>query len=96
MFVPLAERVGMMPKVDLWVISRLLRHLAGLKSLRAPIAFNVNLSNMTLADPESLALIEAAIRSSGVPPRQLVFEITETAAGDIQDVLDRLLLRRRE
>jgi diguanylate cyclase (GGDEF)-like protein/PAS domain S-box-containing protein len=78
-FVPLAERVGMMPKVDLWVISRLLRHLAGLKSLRAPIAFNVNLSNMTLADPESLALIEAAIRSSGVPARQLVFEITETS-----------------
>jgi diguanylate cyclase (GGDEF)-like protein/PAS domain S-box-containing protein len=78
-FVPLAERVGMMPKVDLWVISRLLRHLAGLKDLKAPIAFNVNLSNMTLADPESLALIEAAIRGSGVPARQLVFEITETS-----------------
>ena len=78
-FVPLAERVGMMPKVDLWVINRLLRHLAGLKSVKAPIAFNVNLSNMTLADPESLALIEAAIRGSGVPARQLVFEITETS-----------------
>jgi len=78
-FVPLAERVGMMPKIDLWVISRLLRHLAGLKSLKAPIAFNVNLSNMTLADPESLPLIESAIRSSGVPARQLVFEITETS-----------------
>jgi diguanylate cyclase (GGDEF)-like protein/PAS domain S-box-containing protein len=78
-FVPLAERVGMMPKVDLWVINRLLRHLSGLKSIKAPIAFNVNLSNMTLADPESLALIEAAIRGSGVPARQLVFEITETS-----------------
>ena len=78
-FVPLAERVGMMPKVDLWVINRLVKHLASLKSLKAPIAFNVNLSNMTLADPESLALIEAAIRSSGVQARQLVFEITETS-----------------
>jgi diguanylate cyclase (GGDEF)-like protein/PAS domain S-box-containing protein len=78
-FVPLAERVGMMPKVDLWVVNRLLRHLAGLKGIKAPIAFNVNLSNMTLADPESLAMIEAAIRGSGVPPRQLVFEITETS-----------------
>jgi diguanylate cyclase (GGDEF)-like protein/PAS domain S-box-containing protein len=78
-FVPLAERVGMMPKVDLWVVNRLVKHLAGLKSLKAPIAFNVNLSNMTLADPESLALIEAAIKSSGVQARQLVFEITETS-----------------
>ncbi len=78
-FVPLAERVGMMPKVDLWIISRLLRHLAGLKDLKAPIAFNVNLSTMTLADAESLALIEAAIKDSGVAARQLIFEITETS-----------------
>ena len=78
-FVPLAERVGMMPKIDLWVISRLLRHLQGLKSLDASIAFNVNLSNMTLADPESLGLIEAAVKDSGVPAHQLIFEITETS-----------------
>jgi len=78
-FVPLAERVGMMPKIDLWIINRLLRHLEGLKGLRAPIAFNVNLSNMTLADPESLGLIEAAVKASDVPAHQLIFEITETS-----------------
>ncbi len=78
-FVPLAERVGMMPKLDLWVLNRLLRYLSGVRGVRAPIAFHVNLSNMTLADPDSLKLIEAAIRSSGVSARQLVFEITETS-----------------
>ena len=78
-FVPLAERVGMMPKLDLWVLSRLLRYMTSLRDVKAPIAFHVNLSNMTLADPESLKLIEAAIRGSGVPARQLVFEITETS-----------------
>ena len=78
-FVPLAERVGIMPKVDLWIIHRLLKYLAGLKSIKAPIAFNVNLSNLTLADPESLPLIEAAVKDSGVPPHQLIFEITETS-----------------
>jgi diguanylate cyclase (GGDEF)-like protein/PAS domain S-box-containing protein len=78
-FVPLAERVGMMPKVDLWIIHRLLKHIAGLKSIKAPIAFNVNLSNLTLADPDSLPLIEAAIKDSGVAARQLIFEITETS-----------------
>lgn len=78
-FVPLAERVGMMPKLDLWVLNRLLRYLTGVRGVRAPIAFHVNLSNMTLADPDSLKLIEAAIRASGVSARQLVFEITETS-----------------
>jgi EAL domain-containing protein (putative c-di-GMP-specific phosphodiesterase class I) len=63
----------MMPKIDLWIINRLLRHLEGLKGLRAPIAFNVNLSNMTLADPESLGLIEAAVKASDVPAHQLIF-----------------------
>lgn len=78
-FVPLAERVGMMPKLDLWVLNRLLRYLTGVRGVKAPIAFHVNLSNMTLADPDSLKLIEAAIRTSGVSARQLVFEITETS-----------------
>jgi len=78
-FLPMAERVGMMPKIDLWIINRLLRHLHGLKELKAPLAFNVNLSNMTLADPESLGLIAAAIKSSGVAAHQLIFEITETS-----------------
>ena len=78
-FVPLAERVGMMPKLDLWVLSRLLRYMVTLRDVRASLAFHVNLSNMTLADPESLKLIEEAIRGSGVAARQLVFEITETS-----------------
>jgi len=69
----------MMPKIDLWIINRLLRHLQGLKGLKAPIAFNVNLSNMTLADPESLRLIEEAVKASDVPAHQLIFEITETS-----------------
>ncbi|HET7842599.1 MAG TPA: EAL domain-containing protein, partial [Xanthomonadales bacterium] len=78
-FVPLAERVGMMPKIDLWIISRALRTLAGLKAQASRIAFNVNLSNQTLADPETLKLIADAVRASSALPGQLVFEITETS-----------------
>jgi diguanylate cyclase (GGDEF)-like protein/PAS domain S-box-containing protein len=77
-FVPLAERVGMMPKIDLWIISRALRQLAGLRQHASRIAFNVNLSNQTLADPETLKLIADAVRTSNAAPGQLVFEITET------------------
>jgi diguanylate cyclase (GGDEF)-like protein/PAS domain S-box-containing protein len=78
-FVPLAERVGMMAKIDLWIVTRALRHLAQLKSHASRIAFNVNLSNQSLSDPETLKLIADAVRSANVAPGQLVFEITETA-----------------
>jgi diguanylate cyclase (GGDEF)-like protein/PAS domain S-box-containing protein len=78
-FVPLAERVGMMPKIDLWIITRALRQLASLKAYASRIAFNVNLSNQTLAEPETLNLIADAVRASNAAPGQLVFEITETS-----------------
>jgi diguanylate cyclase (GGDEF)-like protein/PAS domain S-box-containing protein len=78
-FVPLAERIGMMPKIDLKIVTRALRALAGLKAHAQRIAFNVNLSNQTLNDPDTLKLIADAVRTSGVSPGQLVFEITETS-----------------
>ncbi len=78
-FVPLAERVGMMPKIDLWVVGRLLRFIARRKLADQPLGFTMNLSNMTLRDPDALSLIENAVRGSEIPPGKLVFEITETS-----------------
>lgn len=77
-FVPLAERVGMMPKIDLWVIGRALKFLATLpESTR--VGLTINLSNATLQDPDSLMLIDSLIAGSGVPPSKLIFEVTETS-----------------
>ncbi len=77
-FVPLAERVGMMPKIDLWVIARSLRFLATLPT-STRVGLTVNLSNATLQDPESLKLIISMIEGSGVPASRLIFEVTETS-----------------
>jgi diguanylate cyclase (GGDEF)-like protein/PAS domain S-box-containing protein len=77
-FVPLAERVGMMPKIDLWVIARSLRFLATLPATTR-VGLTVNLSNATLQDPESLKLIISMIEGSGVPASRLIFEVTETS-----------------
>ena len=76
-FVPLAERVGMMPKIDMWVLSRALKHLAALPP-ESPVGFTINLSNATLQDHESLKLIEQLILGSGVRSSRIVFEVTET------------------
>lgn len=77
-FMPLAERVGLMSKVDMWVISRALRFVAEIKDSNV-IAVTINLSNRTLQDPEALKHIEALIASSGVDASRLIFEVTETS-----------------
>lgn len=95
-FVPLAERVGMMPKIDLWVVQHALAELASRADLVGRIAFNINLSNQTLADSESMALISNAIRASNVPPRALVFEITETSEMTSMHTVRRFMNQLRE
>ena len=95
-FVPLAERVGMMPKIDLWVVQHALAELGQRKDLVGRIAFNINLSNQTLADAESMALISNAIRASNVPPRSLVFEITETSEMTSMHTVRRFMNQLRE
>lgn len=78
-FVPLAERVGMMSKIDLWGVRHVLGVLSSKNAFAGNIAFSINLSNQTLADTEAMSTIADLIRSSGVPPKSLVFEITETS-----------------
>jgi len=82
-FVPLAERANLMPKIDLWVVSRAVR-LASRLPDSANFAFTINLSNQTLQDPDSLKHIQNTLQSHRVPGRRLMFEISET--GEIQNV----------
>jgi diguanylate cyclase (GGDEF)-like protein/PAS domain S-box-containing protein len=95
-FVPLAERVGMMPKIDLWVVQHALAAMTEHAALLDRIAFSINLSNQTLADPESMVLILNAIKASGVPARALVFEITETSEMTSMHVVRRVMQQLRD
>ncbi|MBK8070402.1 MAG: EAL domain-containing protein [Rhodanobacteraceae bacterium] len=80
-FVPLAERVGMMPKIDLWVVARAVRFLATLPPA-SRVALTVNLSTATLQDPDSLKLIDGMIAGSPGIASRLIFEVTETSEID--------------
>ncbi len=78
-FIPLAERVGMVQRIDLWVVNSLLMQLANSQTRQTPLGLIVRLSPATLADPESLELIEKAIIGYGVPADRLIFEIRDDA-----------------
>lgn len=79
-FIPAAERYHLIPAIDRWVVRTVLAGLAedGDGSDHACLA--VNVSGLSLSDEGFLDDVVAAFDSSGVDPRRLCFEITETAA----------------
>ena len=91
-FLPAAERYGLMPAIDRWVVQATLRWLAdhrrhpGLAS-----CYNINLSGQSLTDAEFLDWVLSEIRSSEVPPERVCFEITETAAVATLDAAMRVI-----
>ncbi len=78
-FIPLAERFGLMPEIDLWIVARALKHLGTLSRQGVLSSFTVNLSSQTLSDSDTLRRIEELVRAGHAAPGQLVFELTETS-----------------
>ena len=81
-FLPLAERLGMMPEIDRWVIDHTLTALHAYASiLSGRIArFTINLSEQSISAPETVGFIEAQLNAAGVPSDIIAFEIAEAAA----------------
>jgi len=82
LFIPPAERYGLMPAIDRWVFKRLLDELGGLwrKTGRLEAVFSINLSGPTLTDSVFLDYVVTELGSVSFPLDRLCFEITETAA----------------
>ncbi|GAB2713573.1 putative bifunctional diguanylate cyclase/phosphodiesterase [Comamonas sediminis] len=83
LFIPAAERYGLMPMVDRWVVKQSLRTLAHLqKSGQVPAisCCAINLSGTSLGDERLLGFLQEQIALHAVDPGTLCFEITETAA----------------
>jgi PAS domain S-box-containing protein len=72
-FLPPAERFGLAPAIDRWVVERAVR-------LARDRRIEVNLSGQSIGDQDLPEFIEAQLAASGADPSNLVFEITETAA----------------
>ena len=78
-FLPIAERHGMSPAIDRWVVANGIRLAAGM-GCPPDFRWEINLSADSLRDPEILKVIECTIAETDLLPGSLVFEITETAA----------------
>lgn len=80
-FLGAAEQYGLMPEIDRWVIEQSLRWLANeIRSHQSTITMAVNLSGQSLSAHGFLSSVVDLLHDSKVPPEQVCFEITETAA----------------
>lgn len=83
-FITAAEYYSMMPELDRWVINNVFNHIKDLPIQKPLPVFSINLSGQSLNDPQFLDYVKKQIKSSGVYPEMLCFEITEQVA--VEDV----------
>ncbi|MEW5009187.1 MAG: EAL domain-containing protein [Cycloclasticus sp.] len=79
-FIPVAERMGLINQIDLWVVSHVIDYIAGLGKDQEDICFTVNLSIHALQGDFLLPVLQQKLETSWISPARLTFEITETAA----------------
>ena len=80
-FLPAAERYGLMPQIDRWVIETALGNFDQLHPAGHALAIcSINLSAATLDEEDFIDYVLGAFDRHGVDPSRVMFEITETVA----------------
>jgi diguanylate cyclase (GGDEF)-like protein/PAS domain S-box-containing protein len=94
-FIPIAERTGLIERVGRWVLREACRQAATwfVRYGDAAAGISVNVSAGQLRQPDFAAEVIASLTASGLDPRRLTLELTETAAlggGSSVENLERL------
>ncbi|MGA2840513.1 MAG: EAL domain-containing protein [Steroidobacteraceae bacterium] len=80
-FITAAERYGITPQIDRWVIENAFRWLVSEADEREKLAMcSINLSGQSLGDDKFLPYVIDQFHRSGLDATKICFEITETAA----------------
>jgi EAL domain-containing protein (putative c-di-GMP-specific phosphodiesterase class I) len=79
-FLYIAEQFGQSQAIDRWVLGQATRLIKRLHAEGDPVTLSVNLSGASITDASLLEAVEREIADTGIDPRALIFEVTETAA----------------
>ena len=81
LFIEAAERYGITPNIDRWVIRNAFRWLVSEADERKRLSLcSINLSGQSLGDEKFLPFVIDQFQMSGLDATKICFEITETAA----------------
>ncbi|VAW57303.1 diguanylate cyclase/phosphodiesterase (GGDEF & EAL domains) with PAS/PAC sensor(s) [hydrothermal vent metagenome] len=90
-----AERFGMIGQVDRWVIKNAFIWLSKCKHIKN-LRLSINLSGKSLNDEKIFSFIEECLHKYKVDPRDITFEVTETAAINTLDAAKKLIKSLKE
>jgi diguanylate cyclase (GGDEF)-like protein/PAS domain S-box-containing protein len=78
-FLRIAEDDGLIVPIGAWVLEESCRQLAAWRAQGRDLWVSVNVSARQLAQMDFVAVVERALRESGVPASAICLEVTETA-----------------
>ena len=78
LFIPYAEACGLIVPIGTWVLRTACMQNAAWSRQAAPMMVSVNVSAKQLADPHFVGTVEQALAESGLDPKLLELELTET------------------
>lgn len=96
-FIPAAERYGLMPRIDRWVVTNACRELRALRSrgVSLPICM-INLSGASVSDLSLAEHVQDCLAENELEAAAIGFEVTETAAIGSLGSAAQLMARLRE
>lgn len=80
-FIPIAERSGLIKEIGNWVLNQAMRE-AALWQSRGPRYVSINVSAVQLRSGDFVEQVSKALEFSGLPPEQVMLEVTETVLVD--------------
>ncbi len=78
-FLSFVEKYNLMPRLDRWVVSNMIKWLCTNK-INSNITFGINLAKDTLSDLQFIDFVKKQLQESNVPAQTLCFEIEESDA----------------
>ena len=81
-FIPVAERMGLIHAVDLWVIENTIDLLAALPSHRSYVSVAIKLSAGAFQYPDLIQVIQDKLELTWIDAGRLMFEIAESAVSE--------------
>ena len=82
-FIPLAEELGLITQIDLFVLEKACAMGVLCLERGYPVTMAVNLSSLDLKNPDLPTLVAGILTQTGLPPEMLVLEITESFAMEV-------------
>ncbi len=92
LFIPLAERTGLIVEIGDWVLrTACLQSRRWLDARLPPVRMSVNLSARQFSDADLAGRVAAALDAAGLEPRDLELEITESMMARDPEAASRIL-----